>query len=279
MASWYQTIPHATLHLPALPSLTTFLPAWAPSVLACTALASTYVASVYALPSPRPRDHPSTIRRRIIGVSVSTTAALTLCASFCHVQPAELNVLDALGLGLPLASQAGAVALALGAFALLFAGPILHGVVDGDLLSGRSNWRSLMFWRNYVVAPATEELLFRCCLVPLLAPALGASNTLWAAPLFFGVAHLHHLLGGEPPVLVAAQFAYTTLFGWLAALAFWYTRSAFAAIAVHAFCNWMGFPDVGSAFSHPRHAWLLRTAYVVGLAGAVVVGREAAAAV
>lgn len=47
-----------------------------------------------------------------------------------------------------------------------------------------SSGRSIMFLRNYVVLPATEELLFRCCRASLLIPVLGALKTLWATPLF-----------------------------------------------------------------------------------------------
>jgi prenyl protein peptidase len=43
---------------------------------------------------------------------------------------------------------------------------------------------------------------------------------------------------------VLFQFVYTTVFGWLAMFLLIKKRSVIGCILVHAFCNWMGFPDV-----------------------------------
>ncbi|NWI13012.1 FACE2 protease, partial [Crypturellus soui] len=48
--------------------------------------------------------------------------------------------------------------------------------------------------RNQVVAPLTEELVFRGCMVPVLLPCTGAARALLAGPLFFGLAHFHHVI-------------------------------------------------------------------------------------
>ena len=95
-------------------------------------------------------------------------------------------------------------------------------------------WRNI---RNFVMAPLTEELLFRGCMVPaLLASGMSPLRVSVVAPLFFGVAHLHHaatrLLKGERirPVLAMTlfQFVYTSLFGSYAAYAFIRTGSVAA---------------------------------------------------
>lgn len=45
-----------------------------------------------------------------------------------------------------------------------------------------------MRWlRNQVVAPLTEELVFRACMVPMLVPCAGPSTAIFTCPLFFGV--------------------------------------------------------------------------------------------
>lgn len=41
--------------------------------------------------------------------------------------------------------------------------------------------------RNQVVAPLTEELVFRACMLPMLVPCTGPGPAVLACPLFFGV--------------------------------------------------------------------------------------------
>lgn len=41
--------------------------------------------------------------------------------------------------------------------------------------------------RNQVVAPVTEELVFRGALLPMLVPCAGPTAAIFTAPLFFGV--------------------------------------------------------------------------------------------
>jgi prenyl protein peptidase len=74
-------------------------------------------------------------------------------------------------------------------------------------------------------------------------------------PLFFGSAHLHHLREltkvqglplGQALAAVAFQFAYTTVFGWLATWVFVATGHALAPAAVHAACNAIGVPPFGA---------------------------------
>jgi prenyl protein peptidase len=245
-----------------------------PSLGACLGISTGYVASVYLLPGASgPRDQTETVQRRILGVVAGTIASIAFCRFACEVSAApgvEGGHWWALGLDLVARPRHHVLATlaTLAAFGTLFLGPVIQESVDGTWWQ-RPRVRSWLFCRNFVVAPLTEELVFRCCLMALLQPALGTAGAAWLAPLFFGVAHLHHLYGGETPALVAAQFAYTTVFGWLAALVFTRTRSAPAVIVAHAFCNFMGFPDVAGAFGHRRHQLLLSAAYVAGLAGAV----------
>lgn len=45
-----------------------------------------------------------------------------------------------------------------------------------------------MRWlRNQVIAPLTEELVFRACMLPMLAPCTGLGPAVFTCPLFFGV--------------------------------------------------------------------------------------------
>ncbi|XP_038935329.1 CAAX prenyl protease 2 isoform X8 [Rattus norvegicus] len=89
---------------------------------------------------------------------------------------------------------------------ILFLGPLMQLCMDCpcDLTDGlkvvlapRSWARRLtdMRWlRNQVIAPLTEELVFRACMLPMLAPCTGLGPAVFTCPLFFGVAHFHHII-------------------------------------------------------------------------------------
>ena len=85
----------------------------------------------------------------------------------------------------------------------------------------------------------------------LLASGLHPYTVCWTAPLFFGVAHVHHaaqsLREGKKLLNVAVQttfqLIYTTLFGAYASYAYIQTKSTTAIALAHGFCNWMGLPN------------------------------------
>ena len=61
------------------------------------------------------------------------------------------------------------------------------------------------------------------------------------------------------------QFAYTTIFGMYSALLFIRTGHFAAPFVVHAYCNFMGFPDfMEVANSEPRKRLLLMTLFLAG---------------
>ena len=77
------------------------------------------------------------------------------------------------------------------------------------------------FLRNYIVSPFTEEFVFRSCMLPLLVHNVGVSTAVFVTPLFFGLAHLHHIIEGlmfnesfmHLLVQHLFQFTYTYIFG------------------------------------------------------------------
>ena len=138
--------------------------------------------------------------------------------------------------------------------------------------------------RNLVVAPIGEELIFRACMVaPMLVGGVSAGGCVWKAPLWFGFAHVHHFLErvrNGTPINEAAlgtvfQLTYTTIFGAFATYVLLQTSSLPAAILVHTFCNFMGFPDFVSWWaSTESHLYPWRksigTTYVIGIAGFIL---------
>lgn len=81
---------------------------------------------------------------------------------------------------------------------------------------------------------------------------MSPSRIVFIAPLYFGVAHIHHFYEFKlthPYTSVTTsllrsllQFSYTTIFGWFAAFVFLRTGSLPAVIIVHSFCNYCGLP-------------------------------------
>jgi prenyl protein peptidase len=106
------------------------------------------------------------------------------------------------------------------------------------------------------------------------------------APLFFGVAHIHHAVvrlqkassssasSFRPSVssvilMTTFQFIYTTLFGAYATYILIRTGSVLAVTVSHSYCNLMGLPDL-SFFLHPNHPMYryrvtILTSYLIGV--------------
>ncbi|XP_049748573.1 CAAX prenyl protease 2 isoform X2 [Elephas maximus indicus] len=131
-----------------------------------------------------------------------------------------------------------------------------------------------MRWlRNQVIAPLTEELVFRACMLPMLAPCTGLGPAVFTCPLFFGVAHFHHIIEqlrfrqssvGSIVLSAAFQFSYTAVFGAYTAFLFIRTGHLIGPVLCHSFCNYMGFPAVCAALEHPQRRHLL-AGYALGV--------------
>ena len=182
-----------SLHLPTLIA-----------VGSCFVLAATFVGSLYvwtlwpftllqktllesgqSAPSPYQRDHPVIIKRR---------SASLLCV--CFLSPIYLALLAAkpendTGIDAGLWRLIGvrwegllpAIALPFLLTHILFLGSHLLNHLEGMnyVYSEPHYWwlcfRNAIWVRNQIVAPATEEFVFRGCMVPLLVPILGSGES------------------------------------------------------------------------------------------------------
>ncbi|KMT06810.1 hypothetical protein BVRB_7g159670 isoform B [Beta vulgaris subsp. vulgaris] len=103
---------------------------------------------------------------------------------------------------------------------------VLHKIYS-VVISVASN---IAAWRNLVVAPITEELVFRACMIPLLlCGGFKAQTVVLLCPVFFSLAHLNHLLEfyyqrnyslQRTFMAVGTQLAYTMIFGSYASFLF-----------------------------------------------------------
>lgn len=247
---------------------------------ACFGYASSFVLSLYLGNVSLPRDHPATVRRRVWIISLLTMLAPPFLSllSDSPGTATTTDLLDTLGVhsrGIP-----GAVLVPALLVPLLYLGHItqhLLNVTSFDeltyLISFLWTERTDIVLRNYVVAPIAEEVIFRSCMVPLLLPHLGVRWTIVLCPLFFGVAHLHHMFehlkaGTLTPkqalVNVIIQTLYTSVFGMFSAHLFIFTGHVVSPIIAHSMCNLLGLPDIAEVPSH-KQKYLVGTLYVVGL--------------
>lgn len=240
------------------------------ALCACFGLASSFVLSLYIADCGLPRDHPRTVRRRIVAVSLLSVAAPF---SLCWYSKWEWRVLLT-ALGLRQESLAGALLVPLGLVSALYFGPMVQEWSVGEsFLTQFHDQRRDLLLRNCLVAPLAEEVVFRSCMVPLLLPHLGPVGTALVVPLFFGLAHLHHMMEhigsgsmsvGQAILTTLGQTCYTSLFGMFSAFLFLRTGHLISAVVAHALCNMYGLPEVWLIPQHP-HPFLVSAAYVGGV--------------
>ena len=225
-----------------------------------------YVLPFYLSRSTRPsptlsRDAPSVIRARIrfVSASVAVCSIFTIYVLSTRGYFDTVSILHQLG-WYPIGPLNIGKVLFL--TSLLFAGPLFERAV---IEAGWREWikakelhdtlSSWIGWRNFVAGPITEEILFRSLLLPLhlmISPAPSPTTLIFATPLYFGIAHIHHFyeytlthpFTSTLPALLRSllQFGYTTVFGWYATFLFFRTGSVWGVVLVHSFCNWMGLP-------------------------------------
>ncbi|KAI0760690.1 hypothetical protein C8Q74DRAFT_1387744 [Fomes fomentarius] len=147
-----------------------------------------------------------------------------------------------------------------------------------DALTMFTTWVGV---RNYVVAPITEEIVFRACILAVYHMAgASLSKMIFLSPLWFGFAHLHHAwdvynrYGRTSSALRFAalqtlfQLSYTSLFGFHCAYLFLRTGSLLPPTVSHIFCNVMGLPQYGLHIrSFPKRRLVIQLAYILGIAG------------
>ncbi|TQS36399.1 hypothetical protein Golomagni_03154 [Golovinomyces magnicellulatus] len=223
-----------------------------------------YVLPFYLSSSTRPsssqsRDAVPVIRARTRSVTISCCICSTITLLITRIEGdvSLLRVLQTMGyLSLSLSEIFKSLFLT----SILFLAPLFErGFVEGgwkDWIRLRglrmtiSTWTG---WRNYVVGPITEEILFRSASIPLLLMTrMSAPRMILQAPLVFGLAHFHHfyefrICYPKIPIIFALlqsvlQFSYTTAYGGYATFIYLRTSSLLSVILVHAFCNWIGFP-------------------------------------
>jgi membrane protease YdiL (CAAX protease family) len=281
----------------------------------CSVLALSYVASLYCLVPTKirklHRDDSLQIRWRALASSIVCTGAmLTYRPLFCDKWTTEF-VLDNLSPKSTTSQTFYATVSVLFHTTILYFGTVTRSFIvsyeslmikDGKVQFFRffnefyalfidpclrpglskTNSERWTFLRNLVIAPLTEEIVFRSCMVPVLhSTKMSNIGVCVIAPLFFGFAHVHHailkLRQGYPfsSVVVTTffQFMYTSLFGAYVSYTFLRTGSLCAVVLCHTMCNAMGLPNL-SFLQHNsglyRHRQFLTLALILGIFGFII---------
>ncbi|XP_011019899.1 PREDICTED: CAAX prenyl protease 2 isoform X1 [Populus euphratica] len=250
------------------------------AVIACATMAFLYVAILYAptliLRLPAPSSLKEFMIRRFICATMSSFISLVFCALLLPLRRREATYLFRV-YGIRLDHLWQAVVFPLSLTCLMYAGSLVFKsllLVDSwkehmhqgegislncikdilqNFLAGLSSTASnVLAWRNYVVAPLTEELVFRACMIPLLF--CGGFETyvvILLCPILFSLSHLNHwmeIYGRQNYSLLKAfmvvglQLGYTVIFGSYASFLFIRTGHLVAPLVAHIFCNFMGLP-------------------------------------
>ena len=198
----------------------------------CLGLSLFYVSSLYVWDIKLPRDDPSVIKRRTISVLFSTVVCIFATQKYTNM-PFQIPPI-----------RWDHVFSTTGQILILMAGPLVRTVFAGrNFASLTSGW---VFLRNLIVAPVSEEIVFRACFLQILT-ASGFSSRIAAviAPFLFALAHVHHNWNEASFAMVFMSVAHTCVFGWIA-FYFLINKSVWDSIVAHVVCNAIGLPPIQS---------------------------------
>ncbi|CAA7400217.1 unnamed protein product [Spirodela intermedia] len=273
------------------------------AVGACSAMSLLYVGILYApgliLRLPPPKTVNSFLIRRFICVAIASLISMLACAILLGLwgfDPAP-SIFGIFGIRLDHLWRAVFIPTLLTSLVytgslvskvvIFFQSPVeaetssrwsLMEITGRQILDSILNVGSnMLFWRSFLVAPVTEEIVFRACMIPLLL--CGGFKTLsiiFFSPIFFSLAHLNHFLELycqrgysflRASMVVGLQLGYTVIFGGYASFLFLRTGNLICPIMAHVFCNMMGLPAVSSS----QAKGLTRVGFAVGVAGFLLV--------
>lgn len=242
----------------------------------CSILSGLFVLSLYVVDLGQSRDHPTTVKRRFLAVSVVSAVAPIGLYMYLRSKLEVLSIKSfASLLGLKWNGLIAATCWPTLLILILYSGPIFQNWIDGNPLLGQDVVikRVDIILRNYLIAPLAEEWIFRACMLLLLRPAFGDLCGVLVCPIFFGVAHVHHLINWyrsnegtsfkHACLGVVIQIMYTSIFGLFAGILFVRTNHFISLVICHSLCNMMGLPAVERAVTHPRK-YVILLVYFLG---------------
>ncbi|KAG5680967.1 hypothetical protein PVAND_010442 [Polypedilum vanderplanki] len=254
------------------------------SLGSCFSLSCLYVASLYVWNVEENRDHPSTIKKRFFSVFIVMLISPLFIYLFSSSDLLKTYTIWYV-MGLRIEGFFSALIYPLLLTIVLFLGPLSVQLTNSiwkvysEPMFWFINCQNLLWIRNHIVAPLSEEFTFRACMLPLLLQCFTPMTSIFITPMFFGVAHLHHMIerlrsgmDKRTAIIISFfQFFYTSVFGIYSAYLFVRTGHFVAPFIAHAFCNHMGFPDIPDLIAQPEpKRFVFLILYVLGLVGFIL---------
>lgn len=256
-------------------------------IVSCFGLAVMFVGVLYLVPNNKSRDDPETICWRILA-----TAIVTMVAPFYMLLWADSNNSDKGDelhhvLGIKLDGIIPAILYPLVLVSVLYCGVWIHSLMGTIFTKGSfkayinvclAEFRIDIALRNYLFAPFVEEFVFRACMLPMLTASIGMGIGVLVCPLFFGIAHVHHLIERyrwqkqpftEALLVTIVQLCYTSVFGLYSAFLFVRTGHLISPVISHIYCNFMGLPDI-DAIIDSNYSIVLWFIYICSLLSFII---------
>ncbi|KAI8899019.1 hypothetical protein BC833DRAFT_397536 [Globomyces pollinis-pini] len=241
------------------------------AAIICITVPTILVSSFYIFPNKRklPRDSVEVIKKRIQSSIISSIISTAIVRYTFNDY--SLKVVGT-WMGFTFTNFLPSVLISTVLTTVLFIGPIWVDYKQNSLWNNCTcTWIN---FRNIIIGPVIEELLFRSCMVPVLvAGGLSQTAIIFGSPLLFGIAHLHHMIeniknGGtfqNALAIAVLQLTYTSLFGFFATFLFFQTGNVISCIVSHMICNYIGLPDLSFWENDPHLRGMGATLYITGL--------------
>ncbi|UXI23231.1 Inositol hexakisphosphate kinase 1 [Sarcoptes scabiei] len=136
------------------------------------------------------------------------------------------------------------------------------------------NYQFLNFFRQYIFAPLSEELLFRGVLLALLVPFWSKTSAIFISSSLFSLMHIHTFIvtsflrkkiNLNESFVVTIQCLYTFLFGLIASVNYLWSGNLITPILLHFLCNLIGLPEFDKIFRKKSFSILTIVAFSIWL--------------
>lgn len=143
-----------------------------------------------------------------------------------------------------------------------------------EMLRPLYNQSMLKILRNLIVAPFTEEFLFRGILIAILSPFWSKLACVIISSTLFALMHSHsclvrYFINGkydfDDIIMTIIQCIYTGLFGFIAAVQYLSSGHLITPIVLHFFCNLNGLPDFPRIFENRFYFHLTIFGFIIWL--------------
>ncbi|VDM08584.1 unnamed protein product [Wuchereria bancrofti] len=242
-----------------------------------TVISSSYVGLLYAFDFYGvDRDDPHSIKRRLLGAVLNNIISITCTYAVLykhHESPLSVMGIHTRGIypACILPTLLTCICY-LGNWVMIYIDNNFWSLFHLDEL--KRNAGNIVWVRDVLLAPVTEEVAFRACASTLILQCLSSTVTIFVAPLPFALSHLHHIFDDmkkgytkyEAINRRAFQTSYSYFFGAYATFLFVRTGHILAPIVSHSVCNNMGLPLLPLIEAYPKRSTrvLLWFSYLLG---------------